>query len=392
MSAPRVLVNDRCLHRGGAGVSTYLRGVLDHWPADAAVQVEPFWPHLPGWLRARLATAERPLPPLKLQPLSSLAPPAASRPKPVVRRLLQWAYARLYEKVYARGDFAASWEPNHLADPVPGPIVTTIHDLSVVEHPEWHPPDRTAQWQANLTRTLRITDRWVAVSQFTRGRMVQMLRIDPERIEVIPLAARGFPAVPPDQAAARLAAAGVPARYVLHLGTLEPRKNLPLLLDAWAELSVSWPDAPALVLAGGVGWGGKAFFQSLAEHPIADRVWITGYISIADAGLLLRGARAVCLPSLYEGFGLPVLEAMSAGVPVLCSRIAVFQEVAADAAELLPADSPSAWSEAVRRLDEDESARARLATAGATRAAEFNWPRTAAAHAEVLGRAASERA
>jgi alpha-1,3-rhamnosyl/mannosyltransferase len=381
----RVLVNDRCLYRGGGGVSVYLRNVLSHWPVDSDIRVEGFCGRLPVGLRRACGLSARAPGRMRLRPLRELGRPArlARRAPHALRRLLQRGYARLYARAMRRGDFAASFEPNHLATPVDGPVVTTVHDLSVLEHPEWHPPDRVAQWEADLDATLSATTRWIAVSRFTRQRMTELLSISSERIAVTPLAARPLP--DPGRTAS---AAGLPDRYLLHVGVLEPRKNVELLLDAWMLLPAELRRRVRLVLAGGPGWGGGAYFQRLMDHPAAGEVLTAGHVGDRDTALLLRHADGLLAPSPYEGFGLPLVEAMAAGLPVVCSTAEAFGEVAGEAARRLDPDDPAAWAEAMVRAVRDDTWRAQLTRAGRQRAQRFGWDvtaqRTAAVIASVL--------
>ncbi|MGC9453718.1 MAG: glycosyltransferase family 4 protein [Phycisphaerae bacterium] len=375
----KFLVNDRCLYRGAGGVSVYLRNVLEHWPEDAAAVPTGFCSSLPPLLR-RPAGLKRPKPgPLRLRPLSALGDPrrlARRTPQPM-RRLLQCGYARLYARRYRRGKFSASFEPNHLAVGVDGPVVTVIHDLSVLENPQWHPPDRVAYWRAELEKTLEVTSRWITVSQFTRRRMAGLLSIPPELVTVTPLAARPLP--PPAETAEEL-----PPRYVLHLGVIEPRKNIELLLDAWSQLPGGFRREVRLVLAGGGGWGGEDFFKRLVTHPVAEEVLHTGHVGERDTATLLNAAAALVAPSWYEGFGLPIVEAMAAGVPVLCSTAEAFAEVAGDAGVRLPPDEAGRWSEAIRRVLEDGDWWSGLSRAGRARAALFDWRETARRTEEVI--------
>ena len=319
----------------------------------------------------------------KLRPLRELGRPGAltRRIPHLARRMLQTAYARRYIRTFCRGHYDGSFEPNHLAVRVTGPVVTTIHDLSVLDHPEWHPSDRLASWENDLPATLESTTHFVAVSQFTRARMIERLGISPERITAIALAARTLQLTADFSGRAR--AAGLPEAFLLHLGTLEPRKNIPLLLDAWHALP---PQAKSckLVLAGGTGWGSEEHYRRLIDHPAGGEVLWAGYVSHEQAAGLLAAARAVLVPSSYEGFGLPILEAMAAGAPVICSTAEAFTEIAGAATERIdPADGP-AWTAAIRRGIEDASWREELSRRGRAQAAKFSWQQTAAAHAKLF--------
>ncbi|MFP3937827.1 MAG: glycosyltransferase family 4 protein [Phycisphaerae bacterium] len=377
--AGNVLVNDRCLYRGGGGVSVYLRNVLAHWPECAQVLPEGFCESLPSLVRRLTGLSAGKVGPMRLRTLSALGQPGelVRRTPQSTRRVLQRGYARLYARRYRKGRFAASFEPNHLAVGVEGPVVAVMHDLSVLENPRWHPFDRVSHWHAELENTLEVTTRWLTVSQFTRRRMTELLSVPPESITVTPLAARPLP--PPVETPDDL-----PPRYVLHLGVIEPRKNIELLLDAWLQLPAALRREVRLVLAGGPGWGEEDFFRRLITHPVSEEVIYAGHVGERDTATLLNGALALVAPSWYEGFGLPIVEAMAAGVPVLCSTADALVEVAADAGEKLPPDDANCWSEAICRVAEDETWRSELDEAGRKRAAMFDWRETARRTEEVI--------
>jgi glycosyltransferase involved in cell wall biosynthesis len=204
---------------------------------------------------------------------------------------------------------------------------------------------------------------------------VQRVPSTAKRALVVALAASEQFADPDAKRAAAAVAArhGIARPYVLAAGTLEPRKNLLRLLAAWAALDDDQRDAFELVLVGPVGWEA----QEIVQAAQAARIVVAGYVPDDELAALYAGCELFCYPSLYEGFGLPVLEAMKAGAPVLTSNVSSLPEVAGDAAALVDPLSVDAMSGEISRLLGDAQERDRLRAAGLRRAAEFSWERTA---------------
>ncbi|MBD3277822.1 MAG: glycosyltransferase [Candidatus Aegiribacteria sp.] len=176
----------------------------------------------------------------------------------------------------------------------------------------------------------------------------------------------------------------LPSRFVLFLGTLEPRKNLPRLLEAFAGICDKIPHK--LVLSGPVGWKSSELEAKLHDPRIADRVQLTGFVDAEDIPPLLSLAEIFVYPSLYEGFGLPVLEAMACGTPVITSTTSSLPEVAGDAALLVDPESSSAISGALVRLARDEDLRDELKELGLQRSRKFSWTRAAGETLDVYRR------
>lgn len=270
-------------------------------------------------------------------------------------------------------------EPNMIPDPFDGTIVITMNDLSWHHLPEYHPRERL-QWIDNhLRRTLDETARFVAVSHFTAGALAQEFGVPEERIDVVPLAASpAFRPASHEEAAPVLHRHGLADRsYVLSVSTLEPRKNFDRLVAAHALLPKALRQRFPLVIVGGAGWG-TTLANPVAEAARADgTLRLLGHVPDDELIPLYARAATFAYVSIYEGFGLPVIEAMATGVPVLASSTTATGETAGDAAALADPMDVDAMAGALRRLLEDADYAETLRMRGLQRASEFTWNRTA---------------
>lgn len=275
----------------------------------------------------------------------------------------------------------ANWslfhETNFVSPQFQLPLVTTVHDMSYLRFPQFLPKDRLAWLRRRMGVTLARSRVIVTDSRFTRQELLELCpAVDPSRVLVTHLGVDlDYYADPAHEARIdavrdRLA---LPRQFVLYLGTLEPRKNLQGLIQAYQALPPALQREYPLVLAGMSGWKQGYFRGALDELRSRGVLHEVGYVDESDVPALMKAASVFCFPSLYEGFGLPPLEAAACGTPVLSSRTASLPEVLGDAAVYVDPNSPEEISAGLVRLLGDEPLRRSLRAAGQARAALFPW-------------------
>jgi len=255
--------------------------------------------------------------------------------------------------------------------------VFTLHDLTVLKFPAAHTQlnRRFLSWM--LPRFLRAADAVIADSHCTKQDALQLYHLPADRVHVVHLGvdARFKPIA---AAAARRVQERyqLPERFILAVSTIEPRKNLIVLLEAYQALCQRQPDVQ-LVIAGKRGWHSEPFFERLRALGLTGKVRLLGFVPDEDLPALYSLAEVFAFPSVYEGFGLPVLEAMACGTPVICSNTSSLPEVAGEAAlQIAPADV-QAWAEALEQIGSNGALRASLRERGLKQAARFTWENTA---------------
>lgn len=362
-----------------AGISRYIRGVCAHLPAvpgderfvvytNATVRA---WPAVEG-RRLRVAPAMMPT----LAPVLRIAWEQVVLPVLALRDRLDVLHCPL----------------NVLPVAARVPVVLTIHDLTFIRFPErFHPAKR--RYLATFTRyAAHHASRIVTDSAATRADVIDALHADPDRVAVV------YPGVDPDfrpyhgegeRPEAFRARLGLPERYVLYMGTLEPRKNVDRLVRAFARL-VRDGLPHSLVLAGGRGWDYAAIDRAVADEGIGHRVIIPGYVRREDQPLWYSAADLFTYPSQYEGFGLPVLEALACGTPVVTSNSSSLPEVVGRAGLVIDPSDESSLAEAMRSVLTDGTLAARLRDAGPVQAAQFSWARSAAGCVRAYREAAAD--
>jgi alpha-1,3-rhamnosyl/mannosyltransferase len=270
-------------------------------------------------------------------------------------------------------------EPNFIPLRSDLPTIITVHDLSVLLHPEWHPADRVHDWERRFREGLRQAAHVLTVSDHVRREIIHHLGIPPERVTRTYNGSRPhFRPLPGEEVQARLRQLGLPPRYLLHVGTIEPRKNLLMLMRAYCDLPASVRESCPLVLVGGWGWNSADVRQFLDAEGKRCGVIHPGYVAEADLPAVYNGARALVFPTRYEGFGMPTVEMFACGGAVIASTAGAVAEVVAGHGHLIDPDDLEGWRDAMRRVITDDGWRSTLTRGGVELAAAFTWEASAA--------------
>jgi glycosyltransferase involved in cell wall biosynthesis len=267
--------------------------------------------------------------------------------------------------------------------------VVTIHDMSLQLYPECHPPRRIVINRPLLGVAARVADAVVTVSQSARRDLLRLHRLDPDRVSVVHEAAG--PSFRPIADRSRLARIrtryALPERFVLYVGAIEPRKNLPRLMEAFAAARRAGVPHE-LVCVGPYGWSSRDLYACVDRLDLSRVVHFTGYVPSDDLPFIYNLAEFFVFPSIYEGFGLPVIEAMACGTPVITANTSSLHEIAEGAAETIDPKSVDALAAAIVRVASSEERRGQLSALGLARASEFSWTRTAREMLAVYHKAA----
>lgn len=300
-------------------------------------------------------------------------------PQPrAVRRVVERALFAFHTR-RGFGD-AIYHEPNFVPLPYKGAKVVTVHDLSIFDHPETHPQDRVNFMQTHMAQAIKETNHMIVVSASSGLALQRWFNVDPARITVTHLAAdpRFHPRSTETLVPVLQTLGLTPGGYLLSVGTLEPRKNLSTLFAAYAGLPDALRKQYPLVVAGMKGWGTEGLMQSAEVLLQRGELHLLGYVPDALIPPLYSGAAAFCYPSRYEGFGLPALEAMASGVPVVTGNTTSLPEVVGDAGLMVDPDDVDGLRACLRQLLEDRAYAASLGGLGLARAQTFSWERCAA--------------
>lgn len=252
------------------------------------------------------------------------------------------------------------------------PSAITVHDLAIYRNPRWFPSRQPLSTRIIVPRSILGADVVIAVSENTAADIVELFGLDRSRITVVPhgVSPKMRPMSADERAEAR-ARLRLPERFILFVSTVEPRKNLETLLDAWVLMR----DRPDLVIVGSWGWRYEAIRDKMAR--LGPRVHHLDSVDLDELPAIYNLARVLAHPAWYEGFGLPPLEAMACGTPVVVSDSSSLPEVVQDAGLIVPAGDPEAWRKALERVLDDTDLAADLRHRGILRAAQFSWQRAA---------------
>lgn len=302
-----------------------------------------------------------------------------------------WTHIRLARELHQRPT-DLFFTPAHV---IPlsyrGPAVATVHDLGFHYFPRAHTRFQRFYLRWSTGHNARRSRQLLADSQATRDDLQRFYNVAPERVSVV------YPGIDPllepvqhpeilQEVQKRF---GIKERYLLYLGTIQPRKNIERLVEAYVQSGVQIP----LLLAGQAGWLADPILAAIARHQHASqagqRIQLAGYIAEEDKAALLSGATALLFPSLYEGFGFPILEAQRCHTAVLCANNSSQPEVAGDAALLVDAEDTGAICDGIRRLVDDSALRQKLVKAGEQNVKRFDWKQAATAVMDILEQAAS---
>jgi len=254
------------------------------------------------------------------------------------------------------------------------PTVMTIYDLSLVKFKHCHPVDRVRLFERHFYKRIDVVDHFITISEFVRQEIIETFHVPPEKVTAIPLAVENyFMRKPEEEVSYFKHEKGLPDRYILTVGTHEPRKNIATLIRAMAHTKEKY----TLVSTGWSGWLNSEFQQEVRKLKMEKRIILLGHIPDEELVLLYNGASLMVYPSLYEGFGLPILEAMACGCPVICSNTSSMPEVAGGAAILISPENEIDIAEAIDKIMMNKKLSQQLTESGYKRAKEFNWKTTA---------------
>lgn len=302
------------------------------------------------------------------------AMPQLGMPFRVCTKLPYGVYRRIwhalpvsYERFFPCADLTVFF--NFIVPPrIHGKVITTVHDLTYIRYPETMDKKNLRRIQSDIAYSLQRSDRILAVSEFSKQELCQLLHVPEEKVSVV----YNAPALSEEVAEAEplFSRHGISKPYILYVGTLEPRKNLMRLMQAFEKLKQTEGMPHQLVLAGGKGWNSEDILKQAQKN---SDILTIGYVTNAEKNALYQNASLFVFPSLYEGFGIPPLEAMHFGCPVVCANAASLPEVVGDAAELVDPMEVESIAAGMLRVLTDTAYRTDLVQKGYAQAKKFTW-------------------
>jgi glycosyltransferase involved in cell wall biosynthesis len=349
------------------GIAEYTRRLAERLPS-----LDPTWQYL--IIEHRKASAR--LAPAEAQRRRAFTPPH--------HRLEAWALGAELASTRLRLLHSPDFIPPRFGA---AHHLITIHDLTFLHYPTFQTADSLRYYSGQIGRAARQAAHIFADSQATKADICALLGIQPEKITVHMLGVdERYQPMPTESIALARQRLALPSDYLLFVGTFEPRKNLPGLLRAYHQLRQQAPDSPPLVIAGRRGWLYEEIFAQVAELGLGQSVLWREDVAFADMPALYNGASLLVLPSFYEGFGFPPLEAMACGVPTVVSARGSLPEVVGQTGLLVDPDSVEALADAMRHALSDSNFRARSRAEGLARAKQFTWGATAQIVRDVYAR------
>jgi len=290
---------------------------------------------------------------------------------------LEKIYDKLLERELNSGKYDLYHEPNYFAHPTTLPSVVTVCDLSALMHPDWHPADRVRRHEQLFKWLVPSGAQFLTISEFVKNEMIQVLGVDSRRIHVTCCGVRDhLRPLARETIDAGLKRLGLPRGYFLHVGTVEPRKNLGLLLRAWADLPGNLRTKHPLVLVGGIGWEESGTLDLIRDLKPKGLIHL-GYLAEQDLPVVYGGARAFVYPSHYEGFGMPPVEMLACGGAVLSAPAGAVEEVASPAAHIIRSSEIGDWREALAEIATDNEWHEQLTSKALETASRHTWKRCA---------------
>jgi alpha-1,3-rhamnosyl/mannosyltransferase len=291
------------------------------------------------------------------------------------RVLKDFLKPKIFKHGYSRNQLDIYHATNYVAPDIDMPLVVTVYDLSFIRYPETHPADRLAWLRKGFEATIRNADQIITISEFSKNEIIELLGLSQSKITI------AYPGVDsrlrplnPDHLAPLLKAWSLnPGGYILSVGTLEPRKNLITLFKAYEllpdEIKKNWP----LVVVGMTGWKEKAIMREMDGLIRKGNLVPLGYLTDEQLAIIYAGAKIFVYPSLYEGFGMPPLEAMACGIPVVCSNQASLPEAVGPAGVMVHPEDVPALAEVLESVLADSQKSKEMSRMGLQQAAKFTW-------------------